>query len=43
MKLEKMAILLFLDSFEYLLPHPNYELFVDFVTYILSKRTNHLA
>ena len=43
MKLEKMAIPLFVDFFDYLPPHPKYELCVDFETKDLSKRTKHLG
>ena len=37
MKPEKLAILLFVDSFDYCLPSPKYELCVDFETKDLSK------
>ena len=37
MKLEKLAILLFVDSFDYWLPSPTYELCVGFETKDLSK------
>ena len=42
MKLKKLAILLFVDSFDYWRPSPKYELCVGFETKDLSKLAEHL-